>query len=139
MVAFLLDTMVLSELRRRERDAGVVGWIEAQRPSDLYLQCRDPERDRARHPASAPDQPAIRRGAGELDGQDPSDLQRPVAPGRCRRGAPLGILSGELGHAGADLLIAATALEHGLTVVTKNLRHFVPTGVEVLDPFATGD
>ena len=39
-----------------------------------------------------------------------------------------------LGHEGADLLIAATALEHGLTVVTHNVRDFEPTGVPVLDP-----
>ena len=46
-----------------------------------------------------------------------------------------GGLSGALGHEGADLLIAATALEHGLTVVTRNVRHFEPTGVPVLNPF----
>lgn len=43
-------------------------------------------------------------------------------------------LSAELGHAGADLLIAATALARGLTVVTQNIGHFEPTGVPVLDP-----
>jgi predicted nucleic acid-binding protein len=32
-------------------------------------------------------------------------------------------------------LIAATALEHGLTVVTLNLRPFIPTGVATLDPW----
>ena len=46
-----------------------------------------------------------------------------------------GQLSGALGHEGADLLIAATALEHGLTVVTGNTQHFDPTGVAVLNPF----
>jgi len=35
----------------------------------------------------------------------------------------------------ADLLIAATAQEHGLTVVTRNVRHFEPTGVAVLNPW----
>ncbi len=34
-----------------------------------------------------------------------------------------------------DLLIAATALVHGLCVVTRNVRHFEPTGVRVLNPF----
>ena len=38
-----------------------------------------------------------------------------------------------------DLLIAATALEHGLTVVTGNVRHFEPTGVPALNPFASPD
>ena len=42
-----------------------------------------------------------------------------------------------LGHDSADLLIAATALEHGLTVVTRNVKHFEPTGVPVFNPFGT--
>ena len=47
-----------------------------------------------------------------------------------------GQLSQRLGHMNADLLIAATALERGLTVVTRNVRHFEPTGVDVVNPFA---
>ena len=35
-----------------------------------------------------------------------------------------------------DLIIAATAKAHGLTVLTANLRHFEPTGIPVLDPLA---
>ncbi|MFM7547399.1 MAG: PIN domain-containing protein [Cyanobacteriota bacterium] len=46
-----------------------------------------------------------------------------------------GQLSAALGHDSADLLIAATALEHGLTVVTRNLRHVLPTGVASLNPW----
>lgn len=34
-----------------------------------------------------------------------------------------------------DIAIAATAKAHGLTVLTRNLRHFVPLGVSALDPF----
>ena len=37
----------------------------------------------------------------------------------------------------SDLLIAATAHVHGMTVLTRNLRHFVPTGVPCHDPFAS--
>jgi predicted nucleic acid-binding protein len=36
----------------------------------------------------------------------------------------------------ADMLIAATALTHGLTLVTRNVRDFDECGVTVLDPFA---
>ena len=56
-------------------------------------------------------------------------IDRPTVDGR---------LSGDLGHEGTDLLIAATALEHGLTVVTRNVRHFEPTGVPLLDPSDAG-
>ncbi|MFO8237047.1 MAG: PIN domain-containing protein [Prochlorococcaceae cyanobacterium] len=61
------------------------------------------------------------------------DRLLPVDVGVARR---WGQLSAELGHDGADLLIAATALERGLTVVTRNLRHFTATGVETLDPWS---
>jgi hypothetical protein len=44
-----------------------------------------------------------------------------------RKGRPLPLL---------DSLIAATALTHGMTVVTRNVRDFSPTGAKVLDPFA---
>ena len=47
-----------------------------------------------------------------------------------------GRLSDAPGHESADLLIAATALEHGLTVATRNVRHFKPAGVPVMDPFS---
>ncbi len=47
-----------------------------------------------------------------------------------------GQLSGSLGHDSVDLMIAATALEHGLAVVTRNVRHFEPTDVQVFNPFS---
>ncbi|MGZ2432701.1 PIN domain-containing protein [Rhizobium redzepovicii] len=36
-----------------------------------------------------------------------------------------------------DIAIAATAKVHGLTVLTRNMRHFGPLGVQALDPFET--
>jgi hypothetical protein len=135
-VAYLLDTVVVSELRRRERDPNVARWIGEQRPSDLYLSVvtvseieRGIVRQRRINPQFAA---ALTRWLDKLL-QHYRDRLLPIGVAEARR---WGILSGELGHAGADLLIAATALEHGLTVVTRNLRHFVPAGVEVLDPFA---
>lgn len=41
--------------------------------------------------------------------------------------------------AAADLLIAATALQHGLTVMTRNVRDFAPTGALVIDPWASSE
>jgi toxin FitB len=37
----------------------------------------------------------------------------------------------------ADIVIGATAVQHGLTILSRNLKHFEPLGVRVLDPFAT--
>jgi predicted nucleic acid-binding protein len=48
-----------------------------------------------------------------------------------------GRLADAHGHAGADLLIAATALEHGVAVVTRNLRQFEGTGAALIDPYRT--
>jgi predicted nucleic acid-binding protein len=47
-----------------------------------------------------------------------------------------GRLAARLGNKGLDLAIAATALEHGLTVATRNVSHFTPAGVAVFDPFS---
>lgn len=46
-----------------------------------------------------------------------------------------GLLAQEIGNSGFDLAIAATALEHGLIVATRNTAHFAPAGVETVDPF----
>ena len=35
----------------------------------------------------------------------------------------------------ADIIVAATAQQHGLTILSPNLRHFEPFGVDVIDPF----
>ena len=50
-----------------------------------------------------------------------------------------GRLSARLGNDSVDLLIAATALTHGLTIVTRNVKHFTPAGVTVVNPFGDAD
>ncbi|MCP9941945.1 type II toxin-antitoxin system VapC family toxin [Cyanobium sp. ATX 6E8] len=132
---FLIDTMVLSELRRRQRDAGVVAWVREQRQEDCFLSVvsigeieRGIARKRVNDPAFAA------QLAGWLDQllRLYGDRLLPVDVGVARR---WGQLSASVGHDGADLLIAATALEHGLTVVTRNLRHFQSTGVATVNPW----
>ncbi|MGQ0621000.1 MAG: type II toxin-antitoxin system VapC family toxin [Panacagrimonas sp.] len=132
---YLLDTVVLSELRRRQRDPRVVQWVSAQRPSDLHLSVitlGEIERGIAQQRPINPQFAAAL--ATWLDGllHHYADRILPVDTNTARR---WGVLSAQLGHGGADLMIAATALEHGLTVVTRNARHFEPTGVAVVDPF----
>jgi predicted nucleic acid-binding protein len=133
---FLIDTVTLSELRRRERDAKVVKWFERPRAADLFLSVisigeieRGIARQRAVDPAFAGALAAWLDRILTLYGERvvPFDLQS------ARR---WGALSAALGNDSADLMIAATALEHGLTVVSRNVSDFVPSGAMVIDPFS---
>lgn len=134
---YLIDTDVLFELRKKARNPGVARWMKAQRPSELYL--------------SVITIGEIERGILQQQGKNPTfakaladwldkvlmvygDHVLPIDLATARR---WGKLSAEIGNHSADLLIAATALEHGLTVVTRNVRHFEPTGVSVFDPYIT--
>ena len=132
---YLIDTNVLSALRKKERDPNLVSWMAGRRTADLFL--------------SVVSIGEVERGISQQEGRDPAFARAlalwldsvlalygshilPVDVAAARR---WGRLADALGHASADLLIAATALEHGLTVVTRNARHFEPTGVSVMDPF----
>ncbi|MGB8400873.1 type II toxin-antitoxin system VapC family toxin [Bradyrhizobium sp.] len=133
---FLIDTVTLSELRRRERDPMVVAWFERQRTTDLFLSVisigeieRGIALQRAADPGFSGALAAWLDRVLALYGERvvPFDL------GTARR---WGTLSAARGNDSADLMIAATALEHGLTVVTRNVSDFEPTGVAVFDPFS---
>lgn len=131
---FLIDTDVLSALRKRKRHPEIARWIERQRSADFYLSVvsvgeieRGIERQLRRDPEHAHELGAWLDSLQVLYGERILAVDLAAA----RR---WGRLSGLLGHDSADLLIAATALEHGLTVVTRNVRHFEPAGVPVLDP-----
>jgi len=134
---YLLDTVVLSELRRRERNPRVVEWLASQRSSELFLSVVTiGEIERGillQQTKNAPFASTLARWLETILHRYADrilDIDTAVA----RR---WGRLSAEVGHDSADLLIAATAQAHGLTVVTRNLRHFVPTGVKVFNPWDT--
>lgn len=132
---FLLDTVVLSELRKRERNPGVAQWIEAHRDTELFLSVvsigeieRGIEMQRSRDADFAQ---RLGRWMGHLLTAY-ADHILPVTADIAQR---WGRLSATLGNQGADLLLAATALEHDLTVITRNQRHFAPSGVRVENPW----
>ncbi len=130
---YLIDTNVLSALRRRRRNPDVVRWIESQRMADLFISVvtvGEIERGIVQQQRHKPD--FARDLSGWLDRilDWYGDRILPVNVATARR---WGQLSAALGHDNTDLLIAATALEHGLTVATRNVRHFEPTGVAVVD------
>lgn len=132
---FLLDTVVLSELRKRERNVGLTQWIIGKNDGELFISVVTVgELERGIRQQRTKDNVFAQRLADWLEQLLLSYADRilsittPIA----RR---WGQLSADLGRADADILIASTALEHGLTVVTRNERHFVPTGVRVLNPW----
>jgi len=138
-VTYLLDTNVVSELRKPESRANpaVRSWAQAQRTSELFLSVitvmeveigvgRVEKRDR-------PQGSSLRRWLE-------SDLLSafagrllPVDVAVARRAAGLHVPDPRPER---DVLIAATALEAGLMVVTRNVADFAALGVELVDPWA---
>lgn len=133
---FLLDTDVLSLMRRPQRAPDVEAWVAMQRPTSLFISVvsfgeieRGIERQRKIDP------PFVEKLIEWLDQTRVvfADRLLPFGLAEARR---WGRLSAALGNKNLDLAIAATALEHGLTVVTRNVSHFAPAGVATVDPFA---
>jgi hypothetical protein len=134
---YLLDTNVLSELRRRDRThARVAAWADAADPAALYL--------------SAITVLEIELGALAVARRDDAHgavlrrwIDNRVLPAFVNRVLPVDVAVAQRcaqlhvpdRRAERDALIAATALVHRLTVVTRNVADFVPTGVAVINPW----
>jgi predicted nucleic acid-binding protein len=133
-MSFLADTNVLSELARREPDEGVLRW--ASGTPALAVSAITVEEIRF----GLSWKPNARVDAWLARFLDDECEVLPVTGVIARRA---GQLRGELQRQGkprqqADMLIAATAAVHGLTLVTRNHRDFAGCGVSLLDPFAKG-
>ena len=132
---FLLDTVVISELRKADRNIGVVEWISGKQDSELFL--------------SALTIGEIRRGIclqEQKDYQFASRLSEwldsilhfygeRILPVSTSVAMEWGNISAQTGNASADNLIAATAKIHHLTVVTRNIKHFSSTGIPCINPW----
>ena len=134
---YLIDTVVLSELRKPRRDPGVVAWFEQQRNTDLFVSVisigeieRGITQQRTIAPAFAT---AL---AAWLDRVLALYTER-ILPFDLITARRWGLFSATIGNDSTDLMIAGTALEHGLTVVTRNVSDFEPIGVVALNPFNT--
>ena len=132
---YLLDTNVISAVRRPDRAPQVAAWLRGKPESVLFLSVitlgeieRGIRAQERQNPAFAADLRAWMDRTVRLF----SDRLLPFGAEEARI---WGRLSQDIGHDGADLMIAATALANGATVVTGNVEDFRPTGVALEDPF----
>ncbi len=136
---FLLDTNVVSELRKvraGRADGHVAAWADSVDAADLYLSVISVQEleigvllAERRDPAQGAvfrawlDGHVLRAFAGRIVAVDTAVAQRSA---RLHVPDPRPLRDG---------LIAATALVHGMTVVTRNVADFAPTGVPTLNPW----
>jgi predicted nucleic acid-binding protein len=133
---YLLDTNVVSELRKPRPHGAVLAWIDGTADEDLHISAvtlgelqAGVEITRERDP----------KKASEIENWVDQVAQTwnilPVDARVFRVCAKL--MHRRPDHLFEDALIAATAIVHHLVVVTRNVRHFTPFQVDTLDPFAT--
>jgi hypothetical protein len=139
---FVLDTNVVSELRKvrlGKADPNVARWADAVEAMTLYV--------------SAVTLLELETGVLLIERRDQRQgaimrawLDRQVIPEFAERVLPVdATVARRCAHLHVpdprperDALIAATALVHGMTVVTRNVIDFAPMGVEIVDPWAAG-
>lgn len=133
--AYLLDTNVVSELRKQRPHGGVVAWLQSVDDTQLYL--------------SAVTLGEIQAGVELTREQDPGKAEEieawlalvagaynvlPMDAATFRAWARLMHRKSETLY--EDAMIAATAKVHGLTVATRNVSDFNALGLDVFNPFA---
>ncbi|MDE0677223.1 MAG: type II toxin-antitoxin system VapC family toxin [Acidimicrobiales bacterium] len=134
---YLLDTNIVSELRRTRPHPSVVEWVQATRSGDMSLSAvtigeiqAGIEITREQDPAKADELEAWLAqqllGGFDILAMD-ADAWREWARLMHRRSDTLML----------DAMIAAIAKVHRLIVVTRNTRDFEPFDVPLLDPFGT--
>jgi predicted nucleic acid-binding protein len=134
---YLLDTNVISELRKRHGDPGVKQWVAEQTVADLAISVVtviEIEIGILRRARTDADQARVLTRWFErsvLTGFADRILSLDLAA--ARRVASLHVPDQAPQH---DALIAGTALARGLTVVTRNTRDFERSGVDYLNPWS---
>lgn len=136
---YLLDTNVISELRKAKSgkaDKNVVAWANSVPATSLFLSVitiLELETGTLLVEQRDPAQGAVLRSwlnAHVLPAF--SDRMLSVDTAVAQRCAQLHVPDP---RSDRDAIIAATALVHGMTVVTRNVDDFEPTGVEILNPW----
>jgi predicted nucleic acid-binding protein len=135
-MAYLLDTNILAEVRKSTPDTGVTAWLATVPGDQLYLSVlvvgeirQGIERLRPRDPKRATVYEAwlATLAADYADRIVPITTDVAETWGRLNTPDPLPVIDG---------LLAATAIIHGWTLVTRNTRDVARTGVSLLNPFS---
>lgn len=136
---FLLDTNVLSELRKGRRcNAGVARWFADLGEESIFISVLtigeirkgiESIRRRDVRAAASLDAWLLRLSTDHTDRLLPIDRSVADEWGRMNVPDPLPVVDG---------LIAATARVHGLTVATRNMEDMIRTGAVLFDPFSKG-
>ena len=137
MIRYLLDTNIISEIHKPKPHGAVVAWFGGLREEQIYLSAvtlgelqEGIERTRR--------QDAAKAGAIEawVDEVENSATVLPMDGRSFREMARM--MVGKQEELFYDVMIAATARLHGLTVATRNEKDFRHLGVEIINPFKLG-
>jgi toxin FitB len=130
---YLVDTNIVSEARRSRREA--VDWLRSVNPETIHLSVitigeivRGAELKRRSDPAAA----EHLLGWLKVLRADYGGRLLPISDAIA---AEWGRLAAVRPRGDADGLIGATAIVHGLAIVTRNIRDFEDVGVKVINPF----
>ena len=131
----LVDTMVLSERSKAKAAPAVLEWLHAVELQDIFISVMTiGEIQRGIHKLERQQGRAASRYRRWLDAtlQQYATQILPVTLDIARCWGPLTF---DMKRADPDLVIAATAIEHDLVLVTRDVRRFEPTGVKLFNPY----
>jgi len=132
---YLLDTNVLSETRKKKADRGVMTFLEGTESSTLYISVLTlGELRKGVAKKQREDLETAKRLADWVDGLEYSFADR-ILDVDATIAKLWGDWSAERPRPVVDTLLAATALERGLTFVTRNIRDVQGLSVKLLDPW----
>ncbi|MGA7830698.1 MAG: type II toxin-antitoxin system VapC family toxin [Terracidiphilus sp.] len=133
---YLLDTNVLSETRKKKADAGVIAFLQTAEASTLYISVltlgelwKGVAKKRREDPETA------KRLADWVDGLELSFAER-ILKVDAAMTRLWGDWSSERPRPVVDTLLAATAVQHGLTLATRNIRDVDGIPVKLLNPWS---